>query len=72
MEYIRSKAAQPPQSIVKIGRLPVPQTLRQLRPLHVRQRQHIHLRYRLTRKLDIESTVGNQTGGAIYYRVEFD
>ena len=30
------------------------------------------LRYSLTRRVDVESTMGNQSGAAIYYRIEFD
>jgi translocation and assembly module TamB len=30
------------------------------------------LRYSLTRRVDVESTMGNQSGAAVYYRIEFD
>lgn len=30
------------------------------------------IRYSLTKRVDVESTMGNQSGAAIYYRIEFD
>lgn len=60
------------QSIVKIGRYLSPKLYVSFGRSMSGTENMFTLRYRLTKKLDVESTVGNQAGGAIYYRVEFD
>ena len=60
------------ESIVKIGRRLSPKLYVSFGRSMSGSDNIFTLRYRLTRQIDIESTVGNQTGGAIYYRVEFD
>ncbi|MBP1748745.1 MAG: protein of unknown function, DUF490-containing, partial [Deltaproteobacteria bacterium] len=60
------------QSIVKIGKYLSPRLYVAFGRSIATGENTFSLRYRLTRKIEVESTVGNQTGGAIYYRVEFD
>lgn len=60
------------ESIVKIGRYISPKLYVSFGRSMSGGENVFSLRYRLTKRLDVESTVGNQTGGAIYYRVEFD
>ncbi len=59
-------------SIVKIGRYISPKLYVSIGRSISGGENVFSLRYRLTKRLDVESTVGNQTGGAIYYRIEFD
>ncbi len=60
------------ESIVKIGRRLSPKLYVSFGRSMSGGENVFSLRYRLTRKIDIESEVGTRTGGAIYYRVEFD
>lgn len=60
------------QSIIKVGKYLSPKLYVGFGRSMAVGENVFSLRYRLTRKLDIESTVGNQTGGTIYYRMEFD
>lgn len=60
------------QSIVKIGKYLSPD-------LYISYGRSIYtgenlfgLRYSLTRRLDVESTMGNQSSAVIYYKIEFD
>jgi translocation and assembly module TamB len=60
------------ESIVKVGRYISPKIYVGFGRSMSGSDNAFSIRYRLMKKLDIESTVGTQTGGAIYYRVEFD
>jgi translocation and assembly module TamB len=69
---IESSEGDVSKSIVKVGKYLSPRLFVSYGRSIYTGENIFGLRYSLTRRVDVESTMGNQSGAAIYYRIEFD
>jgi translocation and assembly module TamB len=69
---IESEGGDVSKSIVKLGKYLSPKLFVSYGRSIYTGENIFGIRYSLTKRVDVESTMGNQSGAAIYYRIEFD